>query len=760
MRSWLLNLKLKNKMLALTLVVLLFFMLVQITVSIYLVKKESGQDIDRFRVEQTESNKKLLRNYVDMAWSTVEANYLASQDRKSLENRYGESLKGIIDTAASVVEDKISLWRSGLLTLDEAKQQSLQIIKKIRYNNGTGYIWINDTTLPYPTMIMHPMIPSLDGTVLSDSAYDGAYGRKKNLFQAFVEVCNEKGEGFIDYLWSKPAGENLLREQPKLSYVRLIRDWNWILGTGIYVNDAVEQAKRTSIEMIRKMRYDNGEGYLWIQDTTLPYPIMIMHPILPSLEGKNSNIPLFNQARNPSWSSEEGKNSGIPSSETAKDKNVVQLFSELCLRSGEGYIEYLWPKPGKDGLTPEDQPKMTYVKLFKPWGWVIGTGFYISIDEEVRKKEALADSQITQISLTLFGASVLLAIAVSGLIYTYSGYILKPLRRMGEVTEDVSKGDLTQKVATTSKDEIGQMSEHFNTLISNFDTLIRTLRETTRVLIDSVHHLSSSSQEISATSNQQAAAVKEIVSTMEDTDELSRSMAVRIGEVSKIANKTKETVESGFSAIKHTLEKMDEIRTSNSERIKGIKSLGDGIQNVWEIVNIINTIADQTKVIAFNAELEAASAGDAGKNFKIVASEIRRLADSTVDSTREIKSMINEIQRSSDSLILASEEGTQKISEGWELTYKLGQSFEDILSSAEKTADSGSHIATSVNQQVYAFEQILLTLKQISEGVDNFVISMKATANICEKLKETANSLHSIINKYRVNEDGIEVKNE
>jgi len=195
---------------------------------------------------------------------------------------------------------------------------------------------------------------------------------------------------------------------------------------------------------------------------------------------------------------------------------------------------------------------------------------------------------------------------------------------------------------------------------------------------------------------------------------------------------------------------MDEIQNTNSDTITGIRSLGTQIESIWEVVNIINGIADQTKIIAFNAELEASAAGEAGRNFQIVATEVRRLADSTVASTTEIKARIDDIQRSSDNLILASEKGTERIREGWSLSTRLKEIFDEIKNSAEISAASSGQIVSSVGQQVSAFEQILLTLKQISEGIDDFAVTTRATTGAAESLREMGDDLKTIINRYTV----------
>ena len=328
--------------------------------------------------------------------------------------------------------------------------------------------------------------------------------------------------------------------------------------------------------------------------------------------------------------------------------------------------------------------------------------------------------------------------------------ILSSINKLQAGFQQASERDLTTSIEVDAKDEIARCSNDFNDLMINFSDLMRKLQDMTAVLTESVQNLNVTSQEVFATSNEQAAAVKEIVTTMEDSDSLTKSVATRISEISVLASETTEAVRNGFGLITTIIEKMTEIQASNSETIKGVKFLSEKIENIWEIVNLINGIADQTKIIAFNAELEASSAGEAGKSFQLVATEIRRLADSTVSSTSEIKNKINEIQRSSDALIVSSEDGTRKISEGSELTGRMNSVFEGILNSTERTSTSTDSISGSINQQVSSFEQILLTLKQISEGIDNFVVATKASATSAETLKGMAEELDGRIEMYNV----------
>lgn len=330
--------------------------------------------------------------------------------------------------------------------------------------------------------------------------------------------------------------------------------------------------------------------------------------------------------------------------------------------------------------------------------------------------------------------------------------ILNSIKSLQAGFRQASGNDLSTRIEVGGKDEIALCSNDFNRLMEGFSELMKKLQQMTSVLSESVQNLNVTSQEVFATSNEQAAAVKEIVTTMEDSDNLTKSIAAKISEISVLASDTTEAVRSGFGLITTIIDKMTEIEASNAETIKGVKFLSEKIENIWEIVNLINGIADQTKIIAFNAELEASSAGEAGKSFQLVATEIRRLADSTVSSTAEIKNKINEIQHSSDVLIVSSEDGTKKIAEGNELTNRMNSVFEGILGSTEKTSTSTDSISGSINQQVSSFEQILMTLKQISEGIDNFVVATKASATSAETLKGMAEELDGRIDMYHVDD--------
>ena len=275
---------------------------------------------------------------------------------------------------------------------------------------------------------------------------------------------------------------------------------------------------------------------------------------------------------------------------------------------------------------------------------------------------------------------------------------------------------------------------------------IRKMTEGQRVLgsklFAETQNLVVSTKETAATSQDQSAAVKEIVATMEDSNALSENISSKIKDVSKVAQKTSADVIEGVASIEKNVEQLHAIYEANQQTITGMKDLNDKIESIWDIVTLINSVADQTKIIAFNAELEATSAGEAGKKFRIVANEIRRLSDGIIDSIHEIKEKITEIQHSSDTLILASENGTEKITSGYETAKKLGTKFESIKSSSEITATSAEDITGIIQQQTIASEQILIALKQISAGIENFTTATDSISASAENLRVMSEDLN------------------
>ncbi|HQO01311.1 MAG TPA: methyl-accepting chemotaxis protein [Spirochaetota bacterium] len=518
----------------------------------------------------------------------------------------------------------------------------------------------------------------------------------------FMKRAAALKNGYLEYKW-KNVGETEARY--KVAAISYFEPWDIIVWAGSYKDEFSKMVDTEELRRIIKGIKIGKNGYAYIIDGKGK---MVIHP-----------------------------DKGLEGTETAGFKDADgKFFIQEILKNKNGTISYYWKNAGEDTA----EKRIAIYKYIPETGWIVtSVAHYDELYIQARRIRNI-------IILAILGSILLCFPFVTGI----SSRILRPLTKIRKITDEVSSGNLASTIDIVSRDEFGQMARDFTTIIKNFRELLGKVKQTTEVLTESIQDLTVSSKEISSTSNQQAAAVKEIVTTMEDSDSLSKQVASRIDEVARIASQTKDFVEKGFSLIRETLDKMEEIQNTNAESITGVRSLGTQIESIWDVVNIINGIADQTKIIAFNAELEASAAGDAGKNFQIVASEVRRLADSTVSSTNEIRQKIDEIQRSSDNLVLSTEKGTERIREGWERSTKLREVFDEILNSAEVSAASSEQIVASVNQQVSAFEQILITLRQISQGIDDFVVSTRSTTSASESMKGIGSELSAILDRYKI----------
>lgn len=349
--------------------------------------------------------------------------------------------------------------------------------------------------------------------------------------------------------------------------------------------------------------------------------------------------------------------------------------------------------------------------------------------------------------LPLIGVAVFYGVVSFGLIALSKREYRLQIDSIRVILRRMAGGDtrVDTRINIINYNELGEIAGYVNEIVDNFAGIIAKINETSGLVLESSQTLSSASRENSAYANQQASSTTEIVTTMEEVDALSHEIGSQAGNVEESAHRMRTEIDTGFSTTKATIDTMESVRTSNAETITEIKNLGDHIRNIWEIVKIINGIAGQIKIIAFNATLEAASAGEAGKNFEIVASEIRRLADNTVASTSEIRARIEQIQSAADALIHSSETDTKHISRAWTLSQQQETTFDSLLKLSDSSSDAAAAMNSRVSQQIGAFEQVLITLKQISTGIHEFSESIEETNRTADRLNETAATLNEIV---------------
>jgi signal transduction histidine kinase/putative methionine-R-sulfoxide reductase with GAF domain len=447
----------KNQLTILTTCMLIVAVLTTAVLTILIIIQQGNSSSRQYREEELSRVRSNVKDYSEMAYQSIATTYALIDDKAYLEKFYGRRLQSIMDIAVASITKRMQAVNEGKMSLRQAQEEARKAIQAMRFDNETGYVWINDTTLPYPKMIMHPTVPTLDGTFLTDTKFNCAMGKNQNLFQAAVEVStgSPSGSGFVDYVWPKPTPGGLTKEVKKLSYVYYAKDWGWVLGTGIYLDDAKSDIISSILGNLKTLKYNDGQGYFWINDMQQPYPTMIMHPIMTSLDGKILNDTSYNSVK-------------------GTRQNFFQAMVQVANSEGSGYVEYMWPNPS----THKRESKLSYVRRFEPLNWVVGTGAFIDhIEEKIQARENEIAQDIRNIILITIGVSVLLIGAGYWASASMANSLTKSIIMVKDSLQDLSSGKIIEKVEITSQNEIGVMKTSLNDLVDGFNAYATFAKE-------------------------------------------------------------------------------------------------------------------------------------------------------------------------------------------------------------------------------------------------------------------------------------------
>ena len=385
------------------------------------------------------------------------------------------------------------------------------------------------------------------------------------------------------------------------------------------------------------------------------------------------------------------------------------------------------------------------VSQFNTYLCNLWTEVFVHLEAHIQHNAARAQRQMA-VYLVIVFISLILAI---GFVIFILRDINRSVKTLKALFRGLNENDLTLSLQTKSRDEFGELMTAFNGFLNILRSTFGSFKQSTQLVADSVFDISSSSKEITTTANEQSASVSEIVSTMESSKNLSEQIAIKTTEVANLATETQGLSTKGAELSEANQLMMEGILKQNQKTISEMRNLSDMIVRISEAIRIIDSIADQTKLIAFNASLEASSSGEAGARFSVVASEIRRFADNVAESTYEIKQKIEEVQEASQTLIAEANSGSKQIEMGYERMTEQKKEFEHIAGNSQNVATRSQQISNLSKQQEVASSQIFTALKEISTGVKQFVIATSSTSKIADSLSSMSEELKGKVEKYR-----------
>ncbi len=363
----------------------------------------------------------------------------------------------------------------------------------------------------------------------------------------------------------------------------------------------------------------------------------------------------------------------------------------------------------------------------------------------VNLSQQISQQTLQKVLVAVFVISGIALLVAGSLSWLLSHNLVKTIDKVVRSAEKISAGDLTHTLSIQGDREIRRLSLAFNRMAENLRMMTRHVKSAGDHIQASTQEILASTDQLASSLEQQSASVLQTSMTMEQVVAASQQIARSVTSVVQIAERTGADAQQGMNAAKDMIEKMQAIEMSNQNDTAHIQNLGQQSAEIANIMELIASIADQTKLIAFNASLEAAGAGEAGKRFRVVAAEIRHLADNVIEATGDIDQTLTDMQNSVQKLVHSSEISTQRIREGVDNTSNTATWLKEIVSGAMETTRAAQEISGLIGQQQLAGEEISITLKEISSSINQLTETGTMSRDTASQLNALSDDLEEAI---------------
>lgn len=468
-------------------------------------------------------------------------------------------------------------------------------------------------------------------------------------------------------------------------------------------------AQARALETITAMRFD-GDNYIFVGDRE---GYQLSTGVL-SLLGKN-----------------------IMNLQDSNGQYFVQKLYQTA-QSGGGFVDYYWRNPDKETL----DPKTSYAAMFEPWGWMVGSGMNMDALQAVTQR-----SEINSLSYAV-GILLVLSIVVGYFIKTITSPLKRTLKAMKVLSQ--GEGDLTQRLPEEGSKELIYLSRYFNQFVASIQSIMLNINDAGAQVSSSALQLSNSVHHIDDSLNQQQA----------DVDMLATAMTEMLATVEEVAGRTSEANDASCLAAKETknsrniiqknVDEANQLSEQMGAASEAVQQLATDARNVDTVLEVIRGVAEQTNLLALNAAIEAARAGEQGRGFAVVADEVRTLSQRTQESTLEIQSIVERLQVGAENVVDVMNQGASKAFQAAELSNQAGETLTQINQEVQTIQEMAQHIATAAEQQTVTVNDINRNVVSLSDMASSVSGESSQMASSGRELRAVSENLVSMIRKFKL----------